>query len=52
MFHHVVDSHLDERLRIAERSLVNLGTRDGSQEDYALIRASIFHMYVLRLVSF
>ena len=51
MFHHVVDSHLDERLMIAERSLVNLGRRDGSQEDYALINQSIFHMYVLLPVS-
>ncbi|RPD56352.1 hypothetical protein L226DRAFT_538078 [Lentinus tigrinus ALCF2SS1-7] len=44
MFWHVVDTHLDERLRNAQRCLEKLDRRNGSPEDYALIRESIFHI--------
>ncbi|KAI0351515.1 hypothetical protein OH77DRAFT_1506480 [Trametes cingulata] len=44
MFWHVVDSGLDERLRNAQRSLENLRSRNGSSDDFELIKQSIAHL--------
>ncbi|KAI0374631.1 hypothetical protein BV20DRAFT_960768 [Pilatotrama ljubarskyi] len=44
MFWHVVDSGLDERLRNAQRSLENLRNRNGTADDFDLIKQSIVHL--------
>ncbi|KAI0647582.1 P-loop containing nucleoside triphosphate hydrolase protein [Trametes meyenii] len=44
MFWHVVDSGLEERLHNAQRSLENLSERDGTPDDFELIKQSITHL--------
>ena len=44
MFWHVVDNSLEERVFNAERCLRNLEERNGSSEDFALIKESITHL--------
>ncbi|KAI0636454.1 SNF2 family N-terminal domain-containing protein [Trametes polyzona] len=44
MFWHVVDSGLDERLSNAEIALQNLEARNGTPEDFALIKQAIYHV--------
>ncbi|KAI0707952.1 P-loop containing nucleoside triphosphate hydrolase protein [Earliella scabrosa] len=44
MFWHVADPDLHERLANAQRCLENLSKREGSREDFELIKESILHI--------